>query len=89
LVDSTLEYIKKTFGSWSSHTTTFIGELVWSLVNKAKSFEKRRAHSDSTYRISVLASLVDQLETDVALEEPQVASSVSAGRDLGSTYMPR
>jgi len=53
------------------------------LVNKAKSFEKKARAQRSPIVFSVFASLVDPTRNDGALEEPQVASSVSAEAVIG------
>lgn len=76
--DSTIDYIKKTFGSLTNHVGTFIGPIDISIHGTGlddygpdESFRQRRRRAERlTSRIAVLGSLMSQLETDMALEAP-------------------
>jgi|SRR6266700_4079960 len=79
--NSTLEYITKTFGSWSNHISTFIGDVQVEFVGygggPSESQREQRRAQKLNDRISVLGSLIEQLETDMALETPQVLPPTS------------
>src|SRR5438093_9446897 len=74
--NSALEYIKKTFGSWSNHISTFVGDVQIEFVGygggPSESYREDRRAKKLKERVAVLGSLVEQLETDMALEAPQV-----------------
>jgi len=70
--ESTIEYIKKTFGSMSNHINTFIGQIqvVWSGYGEGpdETYVERSRAERLAERISALDSLIEQLETDIRLE---------------------
>jgi len=69
---SAFDYIKKTFGSRSGHLNVFNGEgRVYFGDTSERQMEQDRAKS-LQHRISVLANLIDQLDTEIRLDTPDV-----------------
>src|SRR2546426_784803 len=72
--ESAIEYIKKTFGSMSNHISTFVGQIQIEVVGYGdrpdEKYREQRRAEHLTERIAVLASLIEQLETDMRLESP-------------------
>ena len=70
--NSAIEYIKKTFGSRSNYIDNFVGQIQVVMSGFGYQPDERRLEQERagrlTERIAVLASLIDQLETDICLE---------------------
>jgi len=78
---SAFDYIKKTFGSRSGHLNVFNGQgqVYFSGPHggpSERNMEQDRAKS-LQHRISVLANLIDQLETEIRLDTPDAPIPVS------------
>lgn len=78
---SSYKFIEKTFGSESGHLFTFAGEgrihVVGYGSGPSEAYLENERAKDLTREIAVLASLVDQLDTEIALEAPKVSTSNS------------
>ena len=72
--DSTIEYLKRSFGSRSNHITTFIGQIQVQVSGFGHELDERYLERDRVerlrQRIAVLGSLIDQLDIDIRLEAP-------------------
>ncbi|MDR3548234.1 MAG: TIGR02391 family protein [Candidatus Pacebacteria bacterium] len=86
---SAFEYIKKTFGSESGHLRIFSGQSRVSFGQTSEhQIEQDRAKS-LQHRISVLVSLIEQLETEIKLEAPAIPSASSTEMPVWSLLHPK
>jgi uncharacterized protein (TIGR02391 family) len=68
---SSFEYIQKTFGSESGHISNFCGQGQITFGSPGEQYLEQRRFDKLQERIAVLASLIEQLETEIGLETPK------------------
>ena len=69
--NTTLQYIKQTFGSNSPHISTFIGQIQVSFGNKGyNAYAEREDAKQLQYRIGVLDNLIDLIDTESSFSSP-------------------
>jgi uncharacterized protein (TIGR02391 family) len=68
--DSTIDYIKKTYGSFSPHINNFVGQQQIQFGNPTEQYKENIRAKDLAHGIKILISLIDQLELDMELELP-------------------
>jgi uncharacterized protein (TIGR02391 family) len=86
---SAFDYIKRTFGSRSGHLNVFNGEgQIYFDGTSERQMENDRAKS-LHHRISVLANLIEQLETEIKLESPAIPSTLSTEAFVWSLLHPK
>jgi uncharacterized protein (TIGR02391 family) len=75
--DSTIDYIKKTFGSFSPHINNFVGEHQIQFGNPGEQYKESLRAKSLNHGVNVLVSLIEQLDTETELELPENAPADS------------
>ena len=87
--DSTVDYIKKTFGSFSPHINNFVGEQQIQFGNPSEQYKESLRAKSLNHGISVLVSLIDQIDTETELELPVNPATADSGDIIWSLLHPK
>ncbi|MCI0541096.1 MAG: TIGR02391 family protein, partial [Verrucomicrobiales bacterium] len=82
--NSTFDYIKKTFGSRSDHLNSFCGPPKIHYGDPGESYLENDRAETIQHGLEVLSSLIEQLETEMALAAPQSPSPSTVNAVLWS-----
>jgi uncharacterized protein (TIGR02391 family) len=67
---STIDYIKKTFGSFSPHVMNFVGEQQIQFGDPGERYKETLRANHLNHGINILVSLIEQIDTEMELESP-------------------
>lgn len=87
--DSTIDYIRKTFGSFSPHINNFVGQQQIQFGNPSEQYKESLRAKDLNHGIKVLVSIIEQIDVDMELELPTNPAATNSDDFIWSFLHPK